>query len=199
MIRNMFKLGITMALYAAAACVALAFVYEGTREQITLNETKALEAALFEIFPGADGFAPLEEVPQSPDKSVAFSSAWTLSQNGETRGIAIRTEAESYGGVLTCLVGLEMDKKLSGVRVLTNSDTPGLGANAASPTYYVDKSAKTTFFGQFAGKKAGDAFAVKDDVVAITASTITSVAVAKSVKAAALAGSSWIDTREQEK
>ena len=198
MIRNMVKLGITMALYAAAACVGLAFVYEGTREQIALNETKALEAALFEIFPGADSFTPLEVLPASTDSSVRFDSAWTLAKGGELRGIAIRTQAESYGGTLTCLVGLDTGKTITGVRVLTNSDTPGLGANAASPTYYVDKGAKTTFFGQFTGKNAGDAFTVKDDVVAITASTITSVAVAKSDKAAASAANTWIDTGAQQ-
>ena len=182
-----------MDLNAVAACVGLAFIYDLTKEQIAINENKDLELALFEVFPGADGFIPLEEDIESPDETVRFDSAWALREGNKTVGIAIRTLAESYGGTLTSLVGVGKEAEISGVRILANGDTPGLGANAASPTYYVDKSTKTSFYGQFAGKNANDPFVVKEDIVAITASTITSVAVSKSVKAAALAALDWLN------
>ena len=160
MIRSMLKLGLVMALYAAAACVGLAFVYEGTKERIASNERRALEAALFEIFPDSDAFEPIETLLESPDSSVRFDSAWVLFKGDSINGLAVRTLAESYGGTLTSLVGVDSSRKIRGVRVLTNADTPGLGANAASPTYYVDRATKTTFFGQFTGKSASDPFRV---------------------------------------
>ena len=75
------------------------------------------------------------------------------------------------------LVGVGTDRRIAGVRVLEIKDTPGLGVNADSPTYFVDKAKKTTFPGQFAGQgRSPTRFVVKKDVVAITASTITSKA-----------------------
>jgi electron transport complex protein RnfG len=81
------------------------------------------------------------------------------------------------------------------VKILEHQDTPGLGANAASPTYYVDKAAKLTFYGKFAGKPVSDPFVAKEDVAAITASTITSRAVSSVVKAAGTAAAVWLDAQ----
>jgi electron transport complex protein RnfG len=77
-----------------------------------------------------------------------------------------------------------VDGRIAGVRILEHKDTPGLGAKAASLSYYVDKEAGITFFGQFAGKSVNDPFDPKNDVIAITATTITSAAVSKAVQAA---------------
>jgi electron transport complex protein RnfG len=74
---------------------------------------------------------------------------------------------------------------------MEHSETPGLGANAASHKYFVDKENGVTFHGQFIGKSVDHPFEVKNDVAAITASTITSKAVASSVKAAAVAVTDW--------
>jgi Na+-translocating ferredoxin:NAD+ oxidoreductase RnfG subunit len=75
------------------------------------------------------------------------------------------------------------------VKVLENKDTPGLGANAASLTYYVDKATKTTFPGQFAGKKLTDGFVVKKDVIPITSATITSQSITNLVQVVGKAAS----------
>jgi electron transport complex protein RnfG len=88
-------------------------------------------------------------------------------------------------------VGVGADGKISGVKILEHSDTPGLGANADSKNYYVDRANGIHFYDQFAGKSASDPFEPKQDVIAITAATITSRAVAASVKAAAEAAMTW--------
>jgi electron transport complex protein RnfG len=95
------------------------------------------------------------------------------------------------------MVGVSRDNFITGVKILEHSDTPGLGANAASPSYFVDRAKGITFYGQFAGKKISDPFEVKKDVAAITASTITSRAVSNSVKAAGLAFSAWLSGEEE--
>jgi electron transport complex protein RnfG len=57
----------------------------------------------------------------------------------------------------------------------------------------VDQAAGTTFYGQFAGKAVTDPFEVRGDVQAITASTITSTAVAAAVKAAGTGAAVWLE------
>jgi electron transport complex protein RnfG len=190
--KQMLKLGLVLALYATAACVGLAFVYAGTKDTIAWREQAALEAALNELFPQSDRFEEIAELPASPDKTVVFDKQYALYSGGSLAGAALRASGTSYGGPITVLVGVGPDGKISGIKILSISDTPGLGANAASPRYYVNKASQLTFYGQFSGKAAGDPFEPKGDVIAITAATITSRAVALVVKTSAQAASAWL-------
>ena len=189
-IKNMVKLGFVLAVFAAAACVMLAFVYTGTSKQIARRQQADLDAALKDIFPDADGFEPVEDI-KSPDTAVAIESAYRADRNGKTAGAALEVSRAGYSGPIKMMVGISVDGIITGVKILEHSETPGLGANASSPSYFVDRTRGITFYGQFAGKNTGDAFEAKGDVVAITASTVTSAAVASAVRAAGIAAMTW--------
>jgi electron transport complex protein RnfG len=186
----MLKLGCTLALFAAAACVMLAFVYTGTAKIIAGRQQADLEAALRELFPDADSFTAASGL-KNPDPSVEIESAYEAKKNGAAMGVAMRLSRASYGGPIKIMAGVDSSGVITGVKIMEHADTPGLGANAASPAYFVDREKGITFYGQFTGKKAGDPFEVKQDVVVITASTVTSRAVALAVKAAAMSGRTW--------
>jgi electron transport complex protein RnfG len=179
---GILRLGLTLALFAAAACVVLAFVYQGTKKRIDAHQREDLEAALGDMFPGADAFPDITGNLESPDPSVAFEGIYEVRRGPELAGLALRVSRGSYGGPLKALVGVNAGGTIAGVRILEHQDTPGLGAKAASPSYT----------GQFAGKPASDPFEVRADVEAITASTITSQAVAGAVKAAGRAALSYL-------
>jgi Na+-translocating ferredoxin:NAD+ oxidoreductase subunit G len=181
--RSNVRLGMILTAFAVFACVGLSFVYASTRERIAANSTRQLDESLKELFASADEFAP--ERLESADPAVGFLAAYVARRGGAVLGVAITASGRSYNGQTVVLVGVGADRKIVGARVLENHDTPGLGANAASPTYFVDRAKRLTFSGQFAGKPVSDEFAVKRDVQAISASTITSRAVARIVKAAA--------------
>jgi electron transport complex protein RnfG len=188
----MLKLGLVMALYATAACVGLAFVYAGTKDTIAWREQAALETALKELFPQSDRFEEVSGGVVSSDQAVSIDSQYALYSGGSLIGTALRSSGASYGGPIVVLVGVQTDGKISGIKILSISDTPGLGANASSPRYYVNKASGLTFYGQFAGKSVNDPFEPKGDVAAITAATITSRAVSLVVKTSAQAASAWL-------
>lgn len=192
--KDMLRLGLALALFAAGACVALALVYAVTGPTIAGLEEKNLQASLKDLFPDADSFDPIADGVVSEDPGILVKASWRIVKGGETVGIAIKAVGKSYGGDAGMLIGVGPDGCIAGVRILNLNDTPGLGANAVSPTYFVDKTSKTTFPGQFAGKAVTDAFEVKADVDVITASTITSRALATIVKNVGRAGSRWLES-----
>lgn len=197
---NMLKLGLILTAYSVVACVGLAFVYAGTKTVIAERQKADLESALKDLFPAAETFEPIVVAElTSPVASIVFTEAYSVSAAGKLIGVAVKASGPSYGGATVALVGVGIDRKVTGAKILENKDTPGLGANAASPTYFVDRKSKLTFMGQFAGKSIDDPFKVKGDVVAITASTITSTAVSNVVKAAGAAAGEWIAGREETK
>ena len=189
---SMLKFGIILAMFSTFACVMLAFVYSGTSAIIAQRQQADLEAALLELFPEEDGFKTVSDI-QSPDPAVTIETAYVVMKNGNILGLALSLSRASYSGNIRTMVGVSDGGVITGVKILEHSDTPGLGANAASPKYFVDRAKGITFYGQFTGKKVTDPFEVKNDVAAITASTITSRAVSMSVKAAAIAATAWLE------
>jgi len=185
---QMIKLGLILAVYTIVGCVGLAFVYNSTSKTIAQRQEADLQAGLREVFPTATGFTPTDKV-KSPNSTIVFDAAYTADGPSGSLGIAVKAHGPSYGGPTTLIVGVSTDGTITGVKVLENKDTPGLGANAASSTYYVDKATKTTFPGQFAGKKLTDGFVVKQDVIAITSATITSRSITNLVQVVGKAAS----------
>jgi electron transport complex protein RnfG len=195
-VKGMLKLGLTLAAFAAAVCVMLAFVYAGTEKIIAQRQQADLEAALGEVFPQADSFEPVDGI-ESASPVIGIESGFAALKGGEITGVVLNfTTQAGYSGPLKILAGINSGGTVTGVKILEHSETPGLGANAESRGYFVDKNRRITFHGQFAGKHASDPFEVHNDVIAITASTITSRAVTGAVQAAALSAGAWFQSNE---
>lgn len=192
--KDILRLGIVLALYAMGACVALALVYTVTQPTIAGLAEAQLKASLSDLFPEAENFDALNGIIESTAAGVQILDSWKAVRGADILGVAIKASGSSYGGDAIMLVGVSPDQRIVGARVMILSDTPGLGANATNPAYFVDKNSKTTFPGQFTGKAVTDPFEVKKDVVAISASTITSKALTEVVKEAGRAGTAWLKT-----
>ena len=191
-VRETIKLGLVLTAYAVAACVGLAFVYAKTKAEIDKQDMVNLEIAIKELFPDAEHFEDLKGTIVSSDPGVSFENQYSVTRGGKIIGAAVQGSTGSYGGPIAVLVGVSTDGTINRVKIMNHSDTPGLGANADKANYFVDKKAGITFYDQFAGKKVSDPFEAKNDVIAITAATVTSAAVSKIVQAAGLAASQWI-------
>jgi electron transport complex protein RnfG len=191
--KQIIRLGVVLALFAAAACASLAVVYSITKPRIEAQEQIALTASLKDIFPEAETFEDVTESLKSESSDILFQNAILVKGKEAPLGLAVKASGPSYGGKAILLVGVELNRSIAGVRILQLNDTPGLGANAKNPGFYVNKAEKITFPGQFTGKFATDGFVVKEDIIAITASTITSNALAKIVKTVADAAVLWLE------
>ncbi|MDR2786162.1 MAG: FMN-binding protein [Treponema sp.] len=189
------KLGLILAAFSTAACVVLALVYTATVDVIARRAEANLEATLKEIFPEADGFTEITGTIKSREDAISFGSEYEIRRGGELLGAAIRASGPSFGGLITILVGIGTDGRISGAKILEHSDTPGLGANASYPGYFVNRASGITFYGQFTGKMVNDPLEVNNDIVSITAATITSRAVANVVKASGIAALAWLESQ----
>ncbi|GHT66588.1 electron transport complex subunit G [Spirochaetia bacterium] len=183
--KAILKLALSLMVFATVACVGLAFVYEGTKEQISVNQSAKLNNALKEIFGEDTDFDEIKDLPASGNGAVTFTAAYRLKKGNTVTGIALTAQDTGFNDILEALVGIGSDGKIVGVRVLKDTDTPGLGAKAVLPAFY----------GQFAGMAADGTIKVTKDggvVEAITAATITSRAVSLLVNTAGDAGRKWL-------
>lgn len=106
--------------------VALAGVNSALKPIIDKNEAQAKAVAAVKVVPGAAKAVKMEQVP-------AFR---VLDADGRLVGWAAPVEGNGYADVIRMVVGLTPDAtRLTGLEVLFNNETPGLGNEIVSETF----------------------------------------------------------------
>ena len=164
---KILRLVITLFLITAVVAAALAGVNTITKDAIAANQEKKTQDALAVVLPDAGN---LEKVALSGDTGIV-SEVYT-----DGASYAVKVLPGGFDGEITMMVGIA-DGKITGISVISHTETPGLGAVAAA------QNAKgEAFRGQFVGQ-SGE-LAVGDQIDAMSGATITSNAVVTGVNAA---------------
>lgn len=101
-------------------------------------------------------------------------------KDGATVGYTFATSAKGYGGNVDVMVGIDSIKgKVSGVAILSQNETPGLGANAANESFTNQYRQSLDFGSVFSVVK--NKTPEDGEIEAITGATITSQAVTDAV------------------
>lgn len=159
------RMTVSLFLIAALCSAVLALVNDVTKDRIAeLNQQKMTEAMLA-VMPGADAF---EDVDTLPEGAVAMKGAY---KDGNLLGWCVTVEPLGFGGKITMVVGVFNTFSVTGIRIVSMSETPSLGMNANKPE----------FLNQFKGFKYPVTLGPID---AITSATITSQAVTDGVNQA---------------
>lgn len=159
-------------LVLTAICIIAALVLG-----VTYNITSPLIAAqtdkvqfLERVLPGADDYR----------KDVLGGREYCRGyQGGRLIGYVISAEGDGYSGRIEVLVGIDKTGEITGLEVLSQAETPGLGARCAEIKHGENEP---WFLRQFKKKRASE-LDLKD-MEAITGATITSEAILSGVKEA---------------
>lgn len=156
----------------------LGVVYAVTLDPIAEASKKSLKEALSMVLPEGE----ISTEPQTVEVDGLEYEYYSCTVDGEPSAWAVKSTVNGFGGPLTVLVGVEKDGTVHATKVLSHSETPGLGAKCQTDGHFIS---------QFEGfDPSSRKLSVKKDggdVDAITASTITSraytLAVANAVNA----------------
>ena len=178
---NPVVLSLVLLITSVAVALILAFTNSVTKDKIAENTQKEQDAAKIEVLAGATKF---EDVDFKDETGIVKAVYIGKNDEGKLIGWCANVQPSGYGGAIDTIVGFEKDGTVSGVKIVSLSETPGLGAKAT------DES----FSGQFAGKKGDGSLTViksgeagENEIMAISGATITSSAVKNGVNAAAKA------------
>lgn len=159
-----------MALCLLAICLVcsslLGGMYALTKEPIDKASALKNSAAIKEVLPASASVIEEDRTVEYGGKEYVYNLAYD--EAGEVVGCALNVASDGFGGPLLIKVGFDMNGVIWNTKVLSQSETPGLGAKCKEPK----------FAGQFKGFDPSEKkLAVRKDggdVDAITASTITS-------------------------
>lgn len=174
--KEMIKLGLTLAIYAVISCTVLAVVNNFTAPKIAQNQENKVNQAMASFFPG-DGytFESVSDYDAASVGTIKIENMIIAKKDGKAVGGAAQVNGPTYDQA-TILVGMKADGTITGLQFLKNTDSPGFGLKANDPTFTLSNG--KTFFGQFEGKNAKDGFKAGETFDAISGATITSNGVA---------------------
>lgn len=161
------QLGLILLAFCVVATALLAYVNSFTKPKIEAIKLKEAADARNELIPDSD----FEEV--SGDLTYYIARDKTTK---EIKGYTFTAEQIGYGGPVKTMAAVDKDFEVISIKVIQQTETPGLGTNATSPK----------FTDQFKAKNADQLQVDKDGgaIKALTGATITSRAVTNAVKAA---------------
>ena len=170
-VKSSFK-NMTLCLFAIClVCSALlAGVYALTAEPIAAAAAAKNEAAIKEVLP--DTAVTIEEVRTVEMDGQTYEYNLAYDEKGNTVGCAINVAPVGFGGPIAIKVGFDINGNIWNTKVLSQAETPGLGAKCTEPSFSEQFKGFNPAMKKLAVKKDGG------DVDAITASTITSRAYA---------------------
>lgn len=190
---TMWKDTLSLFVITLVAGCLLGLVYQVTKEPIALAKYNKKQEAYKAVYADAASFeenSDLTSAVASAEETLAnagitgvyISEALEAKDaSGETIGYVMNFGSnEGYGGAIDLSCGIAKDGTLTGLSVLSMSETAGLGA----------KCTEEAFQAQFAGIKADSIAYTKtgksadNEIDAISGATITTTAVTKAVNGA---------------
>ena len=165
--QQIVRLTVTLLVICAAVAAVLAGVNMITKDRIAQIQLQKTENAIAEVLPNAEG---VQQLPLSGDTGIVQA----VYEAGGS--FAVQVAPGGFDGAITMMVGIS-EGKVTGISVISHTETPGLGAVAAA------QNAKgEAFRGQFVGQEG--TLVIGDQIDAMSGATITSTAVVTGVNAA---------------
>lgn len=124
---EMWFQGLLLGTFALGAAALLAGGDRLTADAIAERAAEDLRASLGQVIPpGRHDNALLESTVRVRREGTPVT-VWQARRDGRVTAVAFRVTGQGYGGPIRLLMGVARDGTVLGVRVLSHSETPGLG------------------------------------------------------------------------
>jgi electron transport complex protein RnfG len=180
-VRDILKLGMILMIYSIAAGASLAYVNIMTKERIAANKSAFENAARNEVLPGMDGGFEEKGILKVGDSTYPYWIGYGDKAKTAPGGYVFIAKGKGYSSVIETMVGVGKDSKITGIKVIFQQETPGLGTRIMEVRH---SESDPWFYRQFKGKSTEDNIKERKDggtIDAVTGATISPRAVTDSI------------------
>lgn len=177
------KLTVTLLVTCIIVAGLLGLVNGVTTGPIAQINQQKTEQAMAQVVSDPSSFQAVAELPQAAvDAATAAGGTLTELYDGQGAGYVLKVVASGSQGNIEMMVGVDGDGVVTGVSIVDNSETAGIGSKVMENE---PLASGTGVLDQFAGKSAADGtLAVGTNVEAITGATVSTRGVTTGVNAA---------------
>jgi Na+-translocating ferredoxin:NAD+ oxidoreductase subunit G len=159
-VKEIARYGFILALICSVAAGLLAGANELTRAKIATQAYAEEQASLKDVMPQAAKFREIKS-----GEEVLYYKA--LDNQDRVLGFVFKASGKGYSSLIQTLAGISPDGRISGIKVISLNETPGLGTRVA----------ENKFTDKFRGKDSSSLSGVQ----AIAGATISSRAIMNAV------------------
>jgi len=131
--KKIVSLGLTLFIVTGVTGIILGAVHDITLEPIRVTQERLKAEALRGALPEAEEFTVIGRAPGADPVIEDVQEART---GGDISGYCITVAPRGYAGPVELVAGITSDGNLRAIRILNQSETPGLGAKSALPAFY---------------------------------------------------------------
>lgn len=122
--KRLIHFGLVLLIIASVAAGLLGYMNKVTAPKIAAMNVKIINEARKGVLEKAKTF---NEEKAVTNKEIVFIPGYD--KDGNLVGYASTVETNGYSGVITFVLGVDLDGKVTGLKVTNQTETPGLGTN----------------------------------------------------------------------
>lgn len=127
------RIGGSLLLICSVVALVLSFVNNVTRQRIEQNEINQKKDAMMALF-GVDEIE-YTELDRIESDGETVDAVYRVTENGITVGYCVSVLSPGFGGDIAMMVAMTADKTIIGVKIVSMSETPGLGTRVNGDAY----------------------------------------------------------------
>ena len=176
------KVAGTLTVIALVTAALLGLVDGVTRDKIAEIEAEKTRIAMSAVAPAGSEFTDKQEVPAAAAEAAAAQGGKVLELYGvKAGGCVMKISASGSQGSIVMMVGVDANKAITGISVVSHSETSGIGTKVVGNE---PNDAGVGVLDQFIGLSGSGSLVVKKNIVPITTATVSTKGITAGANAA---------------
>lgn len=180
------KVAGTLTVIALVVAALLGVVNNVTKDKIAEQDAENTRIAMSAVAPEGSEFGDKMDIS---DAVAAAASAqggkivemYPMTNGGADAGYVVKVSASGSQGTITMMVGVDANKAITGISVISHSETSGIGTKVVGNE---PNSAGEPVLDQFVGMSGSGSLVVGKNVIAVSGATVSTKGVTMGANAA---------------
>ena len=180
------KVAGTLTVIALVVAALLGVVNNVTKDKIAEQDAENTRIAMSAVAPEGSEFGDKMDIS---DAVAAAASAqggkivemYPMTNGGADAGYVVKVSASGSQGTITMMVGVDANKAITGISVISHSETSGIGTKVVGNE---PNSADEPVIDQFVGMSGSGSLVVGKNVIAVSGATVSTKGITMGANAA---------------
>ena len=176
------KVAGTLTVISLITAALLGLVDGVTRDKIAEIEAEKTRVAMSAVAPAGSEFTDKQEIPAAAAEAAAAQGGKVLELYGvKAGGCVMKISASGSQGSIVMMVGVDANKAITGISVVSHSETSGIGTKVVGNEL---NDAGVGVLDQFIGLSGSGSLVVKKNITPITTATVSTKGITMGANAA---------------
>ena len=180
------KVAGTLTVISLVVAALLGFVNSITADKIAEIDAENTRIAMSAVAPEGSEFGDKMDISDAvaaaaPAQGGKIVEMYPMTNGGADAGYVVKVSASGSQGTITMMVGVDANKAITGISVISHSETSGIGTKVVGNE---PNSAGEPVLDQFVGMSGSGSLVVGKNVIAVSGATVSTKGITMGANAA---------------